>query len=135
GFAGVYPVLRSMEEQGTIRRGYFVSGLGAAQFARAGAVDRLRRPPSTDLDDVADATRSDDGAAGAAVVVLPATDPAQPFGAVLPWPASGVRPSRSAGARVILADRAHAFVDRSCRSVLLFEGADLDVVAAGLDEV
>ncbi len=138
GFAGVYPVLRSMEEQGTVRRGYFISGLGAAQFARAGAVDRLRArsdPRSgsvaQDRPDPGDPAQQDE----AGVIVLPATDPAQPYGAVLPWPASGGRPTRSAGARVVLGDRAHAFVDRSGRSVVLFEDADLSAVADGLAQV
>jgi ATP-dependent helicase Lhr and Lhr-like helicase len=69
GFAGVYPVLSALEERGGVRRGYFVEGLGAAQFAVPGAVDRLRSPAS------------DSGA-----VVLAATDPANPYGAALPWP-------------------------------------------------
>jgi ATP-dependent Lhr-like helicase len=118
GFAGVYPVLRSMEEQGTVRRGYFVSGLGAAQFARAGAVDRLRAQPGVD--------------GSLPPLVVPATDPAQPYGGVLPWPPSGGRPTRSAGARVVLTDRVHAFVDRSGRSLVLFADADPAAVADGL---
>ena len=117
GFAGVYPLLRTMEEQGKVRRGYFVAGLGAAQFARSGAIDQLRLPPDPDP----------------AVLVLAATDPAQPYGAVLPWPATAGRASRSAGCRVILRDgMPHAFVDRAGRSLLIFDGADLVVVAAGL---
>jgi len=117
GFAGVYPLLRTMEEQGKVRRGYFVAGLGAAQFARSGAIDQLRLPPDPDP----------------AVLVLAATDPAQPYGAVLPWPATAGRASRSAGCRVILRDgTAHGFVDRAGRSLLIFDGADLVVVAAGL---
>ncbi|MCB0993837.1 MAG: DEAD/DEAH box helicase, partial [Acidimicrobiales bacterium] len=86
GFAGVYPVLRALEEQGRIRRGYFVEGLGAAQFALPGAVDRLRG-----------ARAADD-----AVVVLAATDPAQPYGAALAWPeVVAGRPTRSAGSLVV----------------------------------
>ena len=123
GFAGVYPVLRTMEEQGTVRRGYFVSGLGAAQFARPGAVDRLRscREPLED----------------AAVVVLAATDPAQPYGAVLPWPESSGRPARAAGASVVLVDGvAVAHIDKAGRTVLTF-GADppLDAIAEALREL
>ncbi|MEY2465416.1 MAG: ATP-dependent helicase Lhr and Lhr-like helicase, partial [Acidimicrobiaceae bacterium] len=81
GFAGVYPVLKALEERGAVRRGYFVSGLGAAQFALPGAVDRLRS-----LRDPQEVTP----------VVLAATDPAQPFGAALPWPdpVGAGRPSR-----------------------------------------
>ncbi|MFI5842255.1 DEAD/DEAH box helicase [Catenuloplanes sp. NPDC051500] len=79
GFAGVYPVLAAMEERGAARRGYFVEGLGAAQFAVPGAVDRLR----------ALADKTDDpsrrGTAGPALI-LASTDPANPFGAALPWP-------------------------------------------------
>ena len=72
GFAGVYPVLRALEESGRARRGWFVAGLGAAQFALPGAVDRLRahRNPSTPT-------------SPAASLVLAATDPAQPYGAAL----------------------------------------------------
>src|SRR4029077_19964557 len=73
GFAGVYPVLKAFEEAGRCRRGYFVEGLGGAQFAHAGAVDRLRGL----------------GPADGAVLVLAATDPANPYGAALPWPERG----------------------------------------------
>lgn len=113
GFAGVYPVLKSMEEQGKIRRGYFVAGLGAAQFARAGAVDQLRDLRET----------IDQGSKAVPVVaLLAATDPSQPYGAVLPWPESAGRPSRSAGARVVLVDGAcAAYIDRGGKSVLLFD--------------
>jgi ATP-dependent Lhr-like helicase len=86
GFAAVYPVLKAMEEAGRIRRGYFVTGLGGAQFAVAGAVDRLRA-----------ARDSETGA-----VVLAATDPANPYGVALPWPVKG--PQRVAGAYVVLVD-------------------------------
>ena len=80
GFAGVYPVLRAMEESGRCRRGYFVAGLGGAQFALPGAVDRLR----------ADRRDSPKGA-----LVLAATDPANVYGLSLPWPerpGAGSRP-------------------------------------------
>ena len=93
GFAGVYPVLKALEERGAVRRGYFVAGLGAAQFAVPGAVDRLRsaRDPRA-----TDALAGKDGRGGADtpdVVVLAATDPAQPYGASLPWPATDGRPA------------------------------------------
>jgi ATP-dependent Lhr-like helicase len=111
GFAGVYPVLKALEESGTARRGYFVTGLGAAQFALPGAVDRLRASRAS-------ADRETE------VVVLAAADPAQPYGAALPWPPSAGRPSRSAGAYVVLADGAPvAFVERGARSIVTF-GAD-----------
>jgi ATP-dependent Lhr-like helicase len=89
GFAAVYPVLRAMEEAGKIRRGYFVEGLGAAQFALPGAVDRLR----------ADRAPQD----GPSVHVLAAADPANPYGATLPWPKAG-RLQRVSGAYVVLVD-------------------------------
>ena len=96
GFAGVYGVLKALEERGTVRRGYFVDGLGAAQFAVPGAIDRLRACKEPPLSAGADATRS--------VVVLAATDPAQPYGATLEWPATDGRAVRSAGALVFLVD-------------------------------
>ncbi len=110
GFAGVYPVLRVLEDKGRVRRGYFVAGLGAAQFALPGAVDRLR------------AARPADGAAES--FVLAATDPAQPYGAALPWPPSAGRPARAAGAMVVVTDgEAVAFVERGGRSVWTFPAA------------
>ena len=80
GFAAVYPILREMEDRGRIRRGYFVEGLGGAQFALPGAVDRLRAGRSAPGD-------SDRGTFGSRdVVLLAATDPANPYGVTLPWP-------------------------------------------------
>ena len=117
GFAGIYPVLKALEERGRTRRGYFVAGQGAAQFALPGAVDRLRaaRPAVADEGEPADP---------AAVVVLAATDPAQPYGAALPWPESGGRPARAAGALVVVADgEPVAFLERGGRSVVTFEAA------------
>jgi ATP-dependent Lhr-like helicase len=114
GFAGVYAVGRALEEQGRTRRGYFVAGLGAAQFALPGAVERLRsvRDASTDRP---------------ALVALAATDPAQPYGAALPWPESGGRPARAAGAYVVLADgAAAAYLERGARSVVTFGDAAAD---------
>lgn len=96
GFAALYPVLKQMEEAGKVRRGYFVEGLGGAQFAAPGADDMLRRPPSTMDNDVIQTA-----------CVMAATDPASAFGAALPWPPRGDetgRPSRSSGARVIVFD-------------------------------
>jgi len=106
GFAGVYPVLKALEERGEIRRGYFVAGLGAAQFALAGAVDRLR------------SAREQTASGG---VVLAATDPAQPYGAALPWPESAGRPARQAGAHVVLVDgELVAFLERGGHSLSTF---------------
>jgi ATP-dependent Lhr-like helicase len=120
GFAAVYPVLRAMEETGQCRRGYFVEGLGGAQFALPGAVDRMRALAGDAI--AATATGSPEAAAGfladparparpedaRRAVVLAAADPAQPYGAALPWPtrpeetASSHRPGRKAGAVVVL---------------------------------
>jgi ATP-dependent Lhr-like helicase len=114
GFAGVYGVLKAMEETGRVRRGYFVAGLGAAQFALPGAVDRLRgerRPVGVEAPVVAP-------------VVLAAADPAQPYGAALPWPASAGRPSRSAGALVVLVDGEPAvYLERGGKRLVTFPSA------------
>jgi len=122
GFAAVYPVLRAMEEAGQCRRGYFVEGLGAAQFALPGAVDRMRA--------LADRSRVAEPGARASIsaeraVVLAAADPAQPYGAALPWPdrpvetPSSHRPGRKAGALVVLVDGSLVlYVERGGRTLL-----------------
>jgi ATP-dependent helicase Lhr and Lhr-like helicase len=103
GFAGLYPVLRAMEESGRIRRGYFVEGLGGSQFALPGAVDRLRSLRE----------------AGGGVVALAATDPANAYGTILPWPESGGRMSRAAGAYCVLDEgRMVLYLERGGRSLL-----------------
>ncbi len=112
GFGVVYPVLKAMEEAGRIRRGYFVAGLGATQFALPGALDLLRslRDPSTEDTDIE-------------VVVLSATDPANPYGAAIRFPdvAAGRGPTRSVGATVILVDGAlAAYLARGDRQLLTF---------------
>ncbi len=119
GFAGVYKVLRAMEESGRCRRGYVVEGLGAAQFAVPGAIDRLRAVGQV----------SDHDPAG---VVLAAADPAQPYGAALPWPPTAGdvrhRPGRKAGALAVMVDGAPAlYVERGGRSLLSFT-ADTDTL-------
>jgi ATP-dependent Lhr-like helicase len=89
GFAGVYRVLAAAEESGRVRRGYFVEGLGAAQFATTGAVDRLRaqsRPLPAEPARFG-AGRQDSSDSPASAVVLAACDPANPYGAALAWPA------------------------------------------------
>ncbi|MGI8998651.1 MAG: Lhr family helicase [Candidatus Limnocylindria bacterium] len=113
GYASVYPVLRAMEEAGRARRGYFVAGLGAAQFALPGAVDRLR------------AVRDDDSA----VHLLAATDPAQPYGAALAWPRSTdderLPLQRAAGAYVVMVDgRAVLYLERGGRGMLRLPAAE-----------
>ena len=103
GFAGVYPVLRAMEEAGKIRRGYFIDGLGASQFALPGAVDRLR------------ASREDP----ARIVALAATDPANPYGGVIAWPQHESRMARAAGAYVVLdGGELRLYLERGGRSLL-----------------
>ena len=89
GFSSLYDQFAALETVGVARRGYFIEGLGGAQFALPGAVERLR------------AQRDDDSAPP---IVLAATDPAQPYGAVLKWPQrEGRSPARQAGAYVVLA--------------------------------
>ncbi|MCA9672528.1 MAG: DEAD/DEAH box helicase, partial [Myxococcales bacterium] len=119
GFAAIYPVLRAMEEAGKARRGYFAAGLSGAQFAFPGAVDRLRaaRTPPDERQ----------------TLVLAATDPANPFGALLPWPAresegpqQGAAPARRVpGASVVLVDGTPVlYLDRGGRRALTFPAAD-----------
>jgi ATP-dependent Lhr-like helicase len=130
GFGAVYPVLKRLEETGRLRRGYFVAGLGAAQFAQPGAIDLLR----AERDEKPEPQ----------VATLAATDPANPYGALLDWPAwtasppnpralnqralkpsalnprDSPRATRSAGARVVLVDgRAVAWIARGDRQMLI----------------
>jgi ATP-dependent helicase Lhr and Lhr-like helicase len=174
GFAAVYRVLRAMEDSGRCRRGYIVEGLGAAQFAVPGAIDRVRamsRPDGPGAGVLRPGPTSSgigpSGAAGAASperegsveagwgglsgsptagdgerrsrVVLAATDPAQPYGAALPWPDTvgdtAHRPGRKAGALVVLVDGAPVlYVERGGRSLLSFpaERAELQAAAEAL---
>ena len=123
GFASVYPVLVAMEETGRARRGYFVDGLGAAQFALPGAVDRLR------------AARDVTNEEGPMVHVLAAADPAQPYGAALPWPRRSdderLPLQRAAGAYVVLLDgRAVLYLERGGRSLLTLPAGDDPEMAA-----
>ena len=105
GFGAVYPALKAMEEAGRLRRGYFVAGLGATQFALPGALDLLRS--LRDLPEVAE------------VAVLAATDPANPYGAALRFPERG--PMRAVGATVILANGALvAYLSRGDRQLMTF---------------
>ena len=128
GFSAVYPVLRALEEAGRIRRGYFVDGLGAAQFAIAGALDRLRavREPA-------------DPPTAGAIHLLAAADPANPYGAALAWPRRGEsdrRPlQRAAGAFVALVDGvAVLYLERGGATLQTLPAADdpaVAIVAAG----
>ncbi len=127
GFALAYKVLSSFEETGRARRGYFVEGLGAAQFATTATVDRLRSfvlPPL--------------GQPPLSAITLAATDPANPYGAALAWPRDaeelnakrGHRPGRKAGAIVVMVDGAlTSYVERGGKTVLTF-GTEPAVLAA-----
>jgi ATP-dependent helicase Lhr and Lhr-like helicase len=106
GFSAYYPVFKAMEQAGKIRRGYFVAGMGGAQFGLAGAEDRLRE----DVD-------------APPVVILAACDPANAYGAALPWPRreSGAKPQRVSGAHVLSYDgHLLAWLSRSEGSLLSF---------------
>ncbi|HEX5246069.1 MAG TPA: DEAD/DEAH box helicase [Gaiellaceae bacterium] len=109
GYGAVYQQLRALETLGTCRRGYFVEGLGGAQFALGGAVERLRELRPRDSE-----------ARSAEALVLAAADPAQPYGAALPWPKrAGARAARVAGAHVVLlGGEAALFVERGGRSLV-----------------
>jgi ATP-dependent helicase Lhr and Lhr-like helicase len=121
GFAGVYKVLSAFEDSGRCRRGYFIGSLGAAQFGAPGAVDRLRSF-SREVGSPPEGNRLP--------LVLAATDPANPYGAALPWPSrfdedvetgAGHRPGRKAGALVVLVDGELAvYVERGGRTLLTF---------------
>jgi ATP-dependent helicase Lhr and Lhr-like helicase len=152
GFGALYPVLRALEEAGQCRRGYFVEGLGAAQFALPGAVDRMRA--MAEAARVAEPARAADrardpwdtrpaarGPSGPRVVVLAAADPGNAYGAALPWPerpgetAGGHRPGRKAGALVVLADgELVLYVERGGKTLLSWtsEPSVLEPAAAAL---
>ncbi len=111
GFSQVYQVFKAMEDAGRIRRGYFVAGLGAAQFAMPAGLDLLRS-----LREAPETPRT---------VVLAATDPANPYGAIVKWPEiAGFEergPTRTVGARVMLVDgMAAAYLRRGERELLIF---------------
>ncbi|MCG6497578.1 ATP-dependent helicase [Kitasatospora sp. A2-31] len=141
GFAGVYRVLAAMEERGRARRGYFVEGLGGAQFAMEGAADRLRS-----VNGRLERARATEWPAGPAaeppqVLVLAAADPANAYGAALPWPdpptapgakeAKAHRPGRKAGALVVLVDGELAlYVERGGKSLLAWAQEEATVAAA-----
>jgi ATP-dependent Lhr-like helicase len=112
GFSGVYQVLKAMEDAGRVRRGYFVAGLGGAQFALPAALDQLRsmrEPPEEPR-----------------AVIIAATDPANPYGSTIKWPErEGGGPTRTAGAVVVLVDGfLAAYVRRGERELLLFAPED-----------
>jgi ATP-dependent Lhr-like helicase len=145
GFSAVYPVLKAFEEAGRVRRGYFVEGLGAAQFAAPGAVDRMRalgKPRedeplwTTPVPGGWDVLRSSDPQRkrrdDARAVVLAATDPANPYGAALEWPRlEGHKPGRKAGALVVVVDgKLVLYVERGGKTLLSFTEDELLVAPA-----
>lgn len=146
GFSAVYRVLAAAEEAGHVRRGYFVESLGASQFATTGAVDRLRaagRAAPAPEPDPWSSTPAATGPTTPEALVLAATDPANPFGAALPWPAraetsegtKGHQPGRKAGALVVLVDGALVlYVERGGRTFLSWseDGDVLSSAAKGL---
>ena len=121
GFSTLYPVLSRLEEIGRIRRGYFVEGLGGSQFALPGAVDRLRSESTEEL------------------VVVAATDPANPHGSVIPWPeVEDVRLARDAGAYVLLqGGKLIGYLDKGRRGLTLLDSSPerLGMISRALAEV
>jgi ATP-dependent helicase Lhr and Lhr-like helicase len=113
GYGAVYSELRALETLGLCRRGYFVEGLGGAQFALGGAVERVRELRARDDDEIE-------------TLMLAAADPAQPYGAVLPWPKrAGSRAARVAGAWVVLlGGEAVLFVERGGRTLVPLRDPD-----------
>ena len=117
GFSAMYPVLRRLEETGRIRRGYFVAGLGAAQFAQTGAIDLLRDARESHDEDV--------------TVTISAADPVNPYGVLMPWPlrldedgkpssSRSGQATRTAGARVILVNgRLVCWIGRGDRQLIV----------------
>jgi ATP-dependent Lhr-like helicase len=124
GFATIYGELQNLELLGTARRGYFVEGLGGAQFALPGAVERLRSLPQADGE----------------LLILAATDPANPYGATLPWPKleGQRRPARTANAFLMLRDgEPLVYVERGGKGILRLkqiEGDELDAALGALAE-
>ncbi|MFF9732068.1 ATP-dependent helicase [Streptomyces albidoflavus] len=123
GFSAVYRVLSAFEDSGQARRGYVVEGLGAAQFAMDGAVDRLRAS--------ATAAEREVGGTPRQALVLAAADPANAYGAALPWPeppsGAGHKPGRKAGAMVVLVDGELAmYMERGGKTLLAWPSTTPD---------
>ncbi|GAA4673952.1 ATP-dependent helicase [Gordonia humi] len=126
GFSRMYKALTVFEDSGQVRRGYYIEGLGGAQFAAGHTVDRLRDEVDVPRDRRFEA------------VLIASTDPANPYGAALDWPSredSGHRPGRKAGAVVVLvAGELIAFIERGGKTVLTFTD-DADSLASAAGEV
>jgi ATP-dependent helicase Lhr and Lhr-like helicase len=125
GFASLYGEMSNLEMLGTARRGYFVEGLGGAQFALPGAVERLRSLPSPE----------------GRHLLLAATDPANPYGAGVSWPKrgggpGGRRPSRTPGAYVLLRDgEPLLFIERGGRGILRLRELENEELAEAVGEL
>jgi ATP-dependent Lhr-like helicase len=122
GFASIYGELQNLELLGTARRGYFVEGLGGAQFALPGAVERLRSLPRAE----------------GSLQVLAATDPANPYGATLAWPRleGQRRPARTAGAYVMLRDgEPLLYIERGGKGILRLQELSGEELANALAEL
>jgi ATP-dependent Lhr-like helicase len=120
GFSTVYGELGNLELLGTTRRGYFVEGMGGAQFALPGAVERLRSLPAPD----------------GSFLILAATDPANPYGASLPWPKlEGTRKAaRAPGAYLMLRDgEPQVYVERGGRGILRMRDLDEAEMAEAME--
>jgi ATP-dependent Lhr-like helicase len=123
GFAALAPVLRVLEETGRVRRGYFAAGLDGRQFALPAAIDHLRGHLL--------------GAAPAGAIALASCDPANPYGALLPWPEpripDGARPSRRAGAMVLLwRGELALYLESGGKAILTFPGLSGDELGEAL---
>jgi ATP-dependent Lhr-like helicase len=125
GFAGIYRALGEIETLGRTRRGYFLAGMGGAQFALPGAVERLR--------DMRDPPEGEPTA-----LVIGAADPAQPYGASVPWPArtDARGPSRTFGAQVVLVDgEVVAYLERGGKRLLVLSTFEDPRVAVALQRL
>ncbi|MEJ7792451.1 MAG: DEAD/DEAH box helicase [Gaiellaceae bacterium] len=122
GYGAVYGELKDLETIGVCRRGYFVEGLGGAQFALPGAVERLRELRAEDDPEP---------------LVLAAADPAQPYGAAIPWPKrAGARAARVAGAQVVLlGGEAVLFVERGGRTLVPLREPDEDWLRPAIESL
>ncbi len=121
GFSAIYPELSQLETLGVARRGYFVEGLGGAQFALPGAVERLRSLPDPEHE---------------RPLVVAAVDPGQPYGAALPWPATDRRPQRVAGAYVVLSGgEPIVYLERGGRGLQTLVSIDDARLQSGLEEL
>ena len=132
GFALLYDAFSQLETLGVCRRGYFVEGLGGAQFALPGAVERLRAGRSP----IGRTNQAGDSGEGPRTLVLAAADPAQPYGAALPWPrreGQTRRPARVAGAYVVLVENEPVlYVERGGRGLVTLADVPCDVALNAL---